>query len=67
MPARIADLLRIIHFASAVLLGVLLYPDWLDDDGPKALARYVAFPLLTITGAALTAGRMRAMKGQPGA
>jgi hypothetical protein len=61
---KVPDLLRVIHLVAAAALGVLVYPAWADDSSAIWIMRLAAFPLLTLTGAALWIGRMKAM-GHP--
>jgi hypothetical protein len=58
---KIPDLLRVIHLVAAVVLGVLIYPAWADDSSAIWIMRLAAFPILTLTGAALWIGRVKAM------
>jgi hypothetical protein len=54
-----AFILRALHVVSAVALGVFIY--FMDGDSGNDLARFVAYPALTLTGVLLWLGRRRAM------
>lgn len=58
---KVPDLLRVIHLVAAVALGVLIYPAWADESSAIWIMRLAAFPILTVTGAALWIGRFKAM------
>jgi hypothetical protein len=57
---EISTIMRVLHLVSAVALAVLIYPGWGDDDSTLTLLRIVVIPALTITGAFLWVGRVRA-------
>lgn len=58
----IPDVLRIVHVAAAVALGVLIYPAWADHSMIIWISRLAAFPILFVTGAVLWIGRINAMR-----
>jgi hypothetical protein len=58
---QIPDVLRAVHLAGALVLGVLIYAPWADDSSAIWISRLAAYPLLTLTGAALWIGRSKAM------
>lgn len=54
--------MRYAHFIIALGLGVLVYPAWADDSTVIAIERFAIYPILTVTGAALWIGRIKAME-----
>ena len=67
MSRRTRQVVRVLHFAAAGVLGTFVYSPWSSDPGFAAAVRWVGFPLLASSGLFLWRGHvlLRALGGRP--
>ena len=58
MSKRTRQLVRLVHFAGAAVLGTFVYSPWSSDPTFTSAVRWLAFPLLSASGLFLWRGHL---------